>query len=426
MIKTIKTIIVIFLLNAVILSCSTTPMSDSGTVEIPNDFLGIVHAGRSNSVKEYQLIDQLGADWVLTTFYWSSIESERGNFNYSSYDEYVDFARTQDKKVIAVLAYSTDWVNEKRYISNANIVHFLNYVEKTVTHFKGRVDVWQIWNEPNFSFWKGSNKDFFELSKQAAAKIRETDPDAFIIGGGLWRTPKGFILGMHKAGAFENLDAVSFHPYAVTPRGSTKLHDDFIKLRDKTGFTGETWITEVGYPTSGWYPTKVSLENFSSYIIKTIVPASVRGARTLFWYELFDKYNRGEEIKKSESEYFFGLVYPDYSWKDGAWAFSLCGKYLPGSRYMPELPKRDSIPSSIVSFYFSEGLSGYNTLVLWNDRNSSFKVKLSLSSPFNMHDISSDNVTVMHDESILEITDKPVFITWQGSSSFMPIISKEK
>jgi hypothetical protein len=400
-------------------------MPRSGQTIVPQDFFGFVHAGNSGTAEEYQLLDEMGAVWLLNTFYWGSIENEKGVFDFSWYDDFVNTAKENGKKVIAVMAYETPWLfpegRGKRYISSENIPHFLNFLEVTVDRYRGKVDAWQIWNEPNWIFWRGSDRDFFELTRLSAIRIRETDPDAYIIGGAFWRTPKGFIRGMHRAGAMENLDALSFHPYATNPRGAMRLFDDFLKIISEINFSGDIWITEVGFPTSGWYPSSVSMENLPSYVIKTIVGSAARGARTLLWYSLGDSYNLGEAPDKNDSEAFFGLTYPDFTRKNGAWAYELCARFLPGSRFMPELPQRINIPSNIVSFCFLEGIAGKNTLVIWNDRNNTQRIQLTLDSPVTIHEISTGNSVIKQDEIILDITNVPVFITWEGSAS--PVIS---
>jgi len=418
--KKITTFFLIIILFMPFSSCTSTKVPVSGNIDIPEDFLGLVHAGNPRRLDEYQLINEMGAVWLLQTFYWSSIEKEKDKFNFDWYDRFVDAAKLNNKKVVAVMAYETDWIKEKKenYISPENIPHFLNYLEATVKHFKGRVDVWQIWNEPNFKFWKGTKKEFYELSIQAAQRIREADPDAYIIGGGYSRVPKSFIRGMQKAGCFKNTDAISFHPYAVSPGGAMRLHDDFIKINNDFGFKGEIWITEMGYPTDGWYPHKVSLEKLPSYVIKTIVGAAIRNPRALLWYEFVDSHNPGEEPNNHDSEMFFGLTYPNRTRKNGSYSYQLCSNYLPGSRYNPALPLRENIPSNIFSFCFTKEKSNVNTLILWNDKNNSFKIGINLpSSSFKLHNISTGENKELQNGTVLDVSNIPVFITWQGEST---------
>jgi len=402
---------------AFLISCSSTPLPHSSSVNVPNDFSGIVHAGISATPREYELLDEMGVNWILRTFYWNSIEREKGVFDFSSYDEYVETAFSEGKKIVAVLGYETSWLypngKQKKYIPPEEIPLFLRFVEETVNHFKGKIDAWEIWNEPNFMFWKGSRNDFFELSRLTAIKIREVDSNACILGGAYWRAPRGFIKAMHKAGCFDNLDGIAFHPYAINPRGSMKVYDKFLNVLSEIKYSGPVWVTEMGYPTAGWYPTKVSLEEYPSYVIKTIAGAAARGARSLFWYELFDSYNPDEIPKNTyNSEKFFGLAYPDYSKKNGAIAYELCVKYISGSVYTGSIPIKDNIPSSIICFCFLDGISGNNVLIIWNDSIRKQKLKIHLQNPAFLHNISNGNNVPLPFE--LTIGKEPVFITWSG------------
>ena len=261
-------------------SCSSTPLPREASVAIPEDFFGMVHAGTKKNPKEYELINQMEVKWLLNTFYWRRIEKEKDVFNFSQYDIFTEQAVKENKKIVAVLAYDTYWLYPdgklKRKVTPENLPHFLHFVEEVVTHYRDTVDVWEIWNEPNIKFWKGSRKDFYELTRVTALKIREIHPEAYILGGVFWRAPGGFIKAMHKAGALEGLDGVAFHPYAFNPVGSMQVYDRFLKTLADINFTGPVWITEAGYPTDGWPLIKAPLEEFPSYVIKTISGAAAR------------------------------------------------------------------------------------------------------------------------------------------------------
>jgi polysaccharide biosynthesis protein PslG len=413
------------LLPMFLYSCSSTRLPSGGRRAIPEDFFGIVHAGKTREIKEEELLDEMGCKWVLNTFYWNIIEPEKGRFDFSYYDPYVNEAKKQGRKIIAVLGYAADYSHPqgktKYYISKKNMPFFLRYVEEMVSRYKGQIDVWCIWNEPNILFWKGTDREYFELTKLAIGVIRKTDPNAYIIGGAFCRTPVGFIKRMQEAGAIEGLDALAFHPYAVNPSGSMRLYDLFTKTLSEINYSGQVWITEVGYPTGGWYPQKVSLNNYPSYIVKTITGAAARGARVLLWYQMFDSLAPGE--RHIDSENFFGLINKDYSRKAGSWAYELCARFLPGSRYVPELPQRENMPSTIVSFCFLDGVSGNNTLILWNDKKQKQKFELNLPASALLHDVSTGENTPLPADSFLDISDKPLIITWVGTET--PCIIKK-
>jgi len=416
-----------FLLPLFIFSCSSTKLSSGGqTVTIPEDFFGLVHAGRSLESKENEILAEMGCKWVLNTFYWHSIESQKDNFDYDYYDKFVSENKKQGRKIVALLGYGTDFSyhngKNKKYVSKKYLPFFLRYVEETVRRYKGQIDVWCVWNEPNIHFWNGTEREFFELSKLTTDVIRKTDPDAYIIGGAFSRTPVGFIKRMHKAGAVEVLDALAFHPYDINPSGSIRLYDLFTKTLSEINFSRPVWVTEVGFPTGGWSPINVSNDKIPEYFVKTVTGMSARGARTFFWYQVNDELNAGE--KKFNFEGFFGLLNKDFSRRPGSWAYGLCARFLPGSRYAPELPKRENMPSNIVSFCFFDGISDSNTLILWNDRKNKQKIALTLPASALLHDISTGQNVPLPAETSLDVTEKPLFITWQGPET--PCIIKKR
>jgi hypothetical protein len=73
-----------------LLSCASTPLPPSVPVDIPGDFFGMVHAGNTETSEEYALLDEMGVEWILYTFYWYRIEREKGQFDFSHYDSYVE------------------------------------------------------------------------------------------------------------------------------------------------------------------------------------------------------------------------------------------------------------------------------------------------------------------------------------------------
>ena len=421
-----------FIFSLLLFSCSSTRYpKQARTDNVPEDFFGIVHAGTRLSQGEYRLIDEMCVKWTRRSYDWNSIERQKGNFDFSRYEIHVDSARKAGLKIIATLAYENAWLfsegEHKRYISQENIPHFLRYIEEMHHQFQGRVDVWNIWNEPNHKrFWNGPNKDYYELSRQTALKIRELDPEAYIVGGSFVRAPRRFIKKMHRAGALENLDGLAFHPYAMHPAGSMRITEKFMRILSDVNFTGSVWITEIGNPTGGRYPHKVSIENLPLSVAKSMTGAAARDVRALLWYQLFDRYNKDEVPPESmkNSENFFGLAYPDFSRKSGAWAYELCARYLPGSRYVPDFLQREKIPSSIVSFCFLDGASGNNTLVLWSDRKRLKKTKLQLDAPATLYDITTGEGQPFSGETIIEIGKQPVIITWQGTAAPRLFVAK--
>jgi len=398
-------------------SCASISMSVfTENLFIPVDYAGIVHAGRTGTEEEFAYLNYLGASWVLNTFYWHGIEPEQGEWDFSGYDTFVDNNKAEGLKVLGVLAYDVGWIHKdgkrRNYIPPERLPDFLRFIRRTVENFRGRVDAWCIWNEPNMHFWTGTEDEFVELFRQTADAIREIDNEVILLGGAFNRgvfLPERFIRKLFRSGAMDKVDAVAFHPYELNPHRSAMLYDRFKRIVDDYGFGDKIWITEVGYPTGGWYPTKASEKRFPEYVLKTIVLLAARGSNKLLWYQMFDPVTRAN----SDSEDFFGLVRSreDYTSK-GAQAFRLCANYLSGTTCYVQEPGRGGIPNSIRMFWFRNADGG--ALVLWNEGLGSRKISLRIpGTNRRMHDpVTGDAVLVQ--EETFNVGTMPVFITWQN------------
>jgi len=410
-------------LSVLLSACASSQKLVPTNLEIPADIAGLVHAGHTNTPEEYALVNRLGAQWTLTTFNWNRIEPAQNQWNFDYYDQFVDTAQTAGIKIIGVLAYDVPWIHPDgkgpRYIPTDKIPFFLEYVRRTAAHFRGRVDAWCIWNEPNARFWQGSRDGFFALSRQAADALREVDPDVTILGGaftrGIFSLPKAYIRGLFESGAMEKADAVAFHPYELNPSRTARLYGAFRAIVAKYGFDDKIWITEVGYPTGGRYPTATSEKKFPAYVVKTFVNLAISGAQKILWYQLFDPPTRVNR----NSEYFFGLVRSkdDYTSK-GAEAFRLCAVHLAGTVYRPDLPPRTGLPRSLRTFYFEQPTGG-GTLVVWKE-GASTQITLQTPAGSVVHDPVSGSSAAITTETTITVGSMPVFVTWTGDGETIP------
>ena len=398
---------------------------------IPADFAGIVHAGRTRTTEEFELMNVLGVRWILHTFTWNRIEREPGLWDFQYFDEIVDMAGQAGIKTLGLLAYSNNYLHadgkRRNYIPPDKIPLFLEYVRRTVEHFRGRVDAWCIWNEPNTNhFWKGTDAEFYELARRTADVVREVDSEVILLGGGVNRgifgLQKKFINGLFKSGAMDKVDAVALHPYELNPVRAARLYDKFRKLMKPWGFEDKIWITEAGYPTGGRYPTKVAEHKFSSHVIKTFTLLAIRDSRMLLWYQLFDPPTR----HPSNSEYYFGLVRSreDYTSK-GAEAFRLCATYISGTLLNTQELRRENLPASLDAYYFCG--ADDNALILWNNNPGSVKVRAVLPGSGHVsHNVATGAAEPILADAEIRVGSDPVFITWPADSNATPVVTIQR
>jgi len=469
------------LLAAALLCCSCPTDSASGDdgpvdITVPVDLMGMVHAGsrtpiagNANVQTQFDLLDEIGVKWILDDFSWSTIQPEEkkdapgGEWNWSGFDTYVANANARGKKILAILDYDTEWLHDGRkkdeqgndirvpvtdymgstvqeilynddhvgrcIIGADEITRFCAYVRATVTRYNGengygKVDAWNIWNEPNLvpRFWTGTMDDFWKLSIAAAKTIREADPDAVIVVGALNSIATDeWIRGLYNSGTTQQANFVGYHPYTTNATGTEINYRSFVD-KSAPAFRSRIWITEVGHPTGGNYPTMVPATRMPQTIVKTVVLLAAGGAQKIFWYHLAETVPRNNP---NDSENWFGL----YTREDGVLtpkgylpdAYKLVADHIPGKIWRKDGLSGLNLPSNAQSHYF-EGADGKSVLVVWNDSAyNTITVEINLPGKnhvlYNPANAASSPVPAS-DIYTLSLRDSPnekvLFFTWDA------------
>jgi polysaccharide biosynthesis protein PslG len=396
-------------------SCTTLKPEAIGPVRIETP-LGLCHAGQTKTDREYQLLDDLGCEWLRVDYHWNTIERTQGNFDFQSTDQFTQAALQHNKKILAVLCYDAAWMHDDKkkqpYISPEYYDAFTRYVTATVTRYKDQVSAFEIWNEPNLKirFWGGKDNEFFDLFKRTVNAIKSIDSTIIVTTPGICRGSDKYLQKMFEAGAMEHVDVISFHPYAITLPGYLKQIEQMQETAQSFGFEGEYWISEMGYPSGGLYPTRVSEDKLPAKTVKTLVYGLAKNIRLITWYHLFDE----EKRKKSDSEDFFGLVIRDkeYTYKKGAYAFRAIARNISHSYLMnPEV----KCNISGLQYYNFRQDNGNCLLVLWSE-NGHRKLNLSVPSGECLQwDISGPDIKTLSGSSMcIEIGKEPVVLTFSN------------
>jgi hypothetical protein len=117
---------------------------------------------------------------------------------------------------------------------------------------------YEIWNEPNFAYFWRPRPDadaYGRLFVAAATSIREVDPQAELIVGGLFPSGAGeFVAALQAAvpGALAVADGVALHPYGAGPE---QVLQHVRRVRQALRAAGHPemglFLNEVGWPTIG-------------------------------------------------------------------------------------------------------------------------------------------------------------------------------
>lgn len=175
---------------------------------------------------------------------------------------------------------------------------------------------WEIWNEPDLSFfWSRSAADYARLLRVAAIAARQADPQARILFGGLaiFEKPDWLreVLTVLRNDPDPQLrDAFGWYFDILPVHSYSYAWQTFRYLNQVKGTLGafglikELWVNESGlpvwddYPGPTWDPNsgyRGTKEEAAAYVVQSAAYAIWSGARVIFHFMLHDDCGNGPE-----------------------------------------------------------------------------------------------------------------------------------
>jgi hypothetical protein len=182
------------------------------------------------------------------------------------------------------------------------------------------VQVWEVWNEPNFSLYWGppSAAEYAALLQVVRSKLRAVDSKARIVFGGLGYAgsydgvnsinPNTFLRDVIQAAGVNSFDALAIHDYHSTASSGVTAVGGTVNTLKKyagTDVSGaprqQVWINEYGKATKLDDPATTTDEAAQSEIVQrdwldtftngVLANRAAWNLGPLFWYSVRDSYN---------------------------------------------------------------------------------------------------------------------------------------
>lgn len=248
-------------------------------------------AGRAQ--RKMNVLKEAGFAADRADFWWGIAEPEPGKWNWASHDWLVDFSLKNKVEPFPILSYNAAG-KKTSPATDQEIADYASYVSKAVSRYKGRVNAWEVWNEPNIpTFWSPTPDvaAYSKLLKAAYKAAHDADPKCVVVGGASSETDINWIEGIAANGAFDSMDALSFHPYSMSDGPEQmNLHRQIEIVRAVAAKQARPglplWITEMGWQADNEKPTDV--EKQLRYMVQSHVIAAADGIERMFWFSLED------------------------------------------------------------------------------------------------------------------------------------------
>ena len=166
---------------------------------------------------------------------WAKCEKQKGVYNFEWLDEGVYGLSEQGVSPWICLCYGNPIygaeirLGAKILDDDETMAAWLNYVEATVTRYKGVVKEWEIWNEPN-----GNKSEVYaNLLMKTAELVKKVQPDAkvlaFSMAGISLKWAEEVLEILKNNNKLHLIDYITYHPYTLNPDDS---YPDVEKLRE--------------------------------------------------------------------------------------------------------------------------------------------------------------------------------------------------
>lgn len=299
----------------------------------PDGFIaGFNVAGLENAY----LSRELGFGWGKGFAFWERIEQEPGVYDWRDVDNTVNWYEQAGLQIFLRVDRTPTWARPADTIGShppTDMEAYARFLEALATRYKGRVAVYELWNEPNLSYeWGGQFPDpvkYVEMLRVARPALLRGDPDAKLVVGALavtstsnesmddleWMEKFYQALGPHDGTLY---DAFSTHPYGFAqppnfpPEQGLGLRrlEAHRAIMEQYGDTVPLWLTELGYPrqSPAWdlgshHAWMISDDLQAEYIAETLdyIQSTYPYVEAAFFFNLdfstVDWYVAGEQMR---------------------------------------------------------------------------------------------------------------------------------
>lgn len=198
---------------------------------------------------------------------WAELEPVRGEWNFDRMDAMVNTATRHGAEIVYTLGSLPPWASARPTercpyglgcsSEPADLADWERYVRTVASRYKGKIKVYEVWNEPKFydsppiretqGFFSGSLAQMMKMTAIARRVLKEVDPDALLTspgfdGGTKWLD---YFLG---AGGASMVDIIAYHFYAGSSR---EMAQQLVAVRQSMKKYGAAalslWNTESGF-----------------------------------------------------------------------------------------------------------------------------------------------------------------------------------
>ncbi|MCK6491121.1 MAG: beta-galactosidase, partial [Planctomycetes bacterium] len=309
---------------------------------------------------EMQALAAAGATVVRVSESWNRLEPRPGEWRWDGQDRLVELAARHGLETQAILCYGNEHAAAPALRAEQAAAYrarqgdawkitlfsppeeapWRAYVAAMATRYRGRIRLYEMWNEPDLGFWRGTTDQYLGLLRTAAEEIRRADPAALVMTG-------GFATVLEHAGRARNPDlqqrvlaeaGAAFDLHALHQHGGfdefrRAIAGELARLRAALPGPRPLWFNETAISSSG-----IGEQAQAATLVKKLAWAKATGAVGYTWYDL-----RNDGWDAHDGEHNFGLLRRDFQPKAAFAAWREAVRRLQGLRPAGVLAERPGL-----------------------------------------------------------------------------------
>ena len=396
--------------------------------------VGARAAGNEGSGVRLRAMQELGIKWGRQDFTWRRIEREKGGFDFEPYERLVEKCRERGILLFGNLAYAPAFHDPR---TPEGVEAYCTLAREAGRRFAGRIDHWQIWNEPNGGFWKGTPEEYARLLAASGRAIHEANPKAKVLGLNMAFCDVLWAEKILELVPYDAFDIACFHPYRPPNAPEEKFDfweldqyvkswhkndlspdyplvrmsfleqtEELIQVMAKFGPPKPLWVNEICWNTHIHPYGTSELRQADLAVRFHLLAIASRKVDKVFWWTLKDGGTR-----QFDQADMVGLARADLSPKYAYYAFAFLARMLEGKRWA----RNDSFGPDVFAAVFEDAAAGEDLIAAWSPRPFAY-VRINNEKGLAIHDLFGTRRIVPHDPVrtkwlTVPLGESPVYVT---------------
>ena len=310
--------------------------SSSGTQVIPPSYFGLTLLNFTQVAPS--LVFGAMRSWdAYPAVDWADENPRPGVYDFASLDKLIQAAHSHNAELIYTLGRTPPWASSQPQASGAygrgqcapprNIADWDAYVTAVVTHAGGKIQAWELWNEPvDPHFYCGDIPTLVVMAKHAYKIIKTLSPNSMVLSPAVTGGPgPGWLNSFLSLGGKDAVDVISFHGYwSSRAEDIHTLIGNYRQVMERNGVGSmPLWDTEASWAGFGKPITDPGLR--AAFLAKYYLLQWSDGVTRFFWYAYDGGNIWGGLWNSSQGLHRDGIAYGQvYRWMTGATQTAPC------------------------------------------------------------------------------------------------------